>query len=115
MHNDESFDSSHAVETETVAKVIRCSACSKNLSQVSVTAYERRARFDIVFKKRVEHIDTEIKYCPCFHHVTEGQYSSDLAGPVQHVLEIEANILISLITQMVPLLSLCLFRQGMPD
>ena len=70
VQNDESLNNSHTVKTETVAKVIRCSACSKNLSQVSVTAYERRARFDIVFKKRVEHIYTEIKYCTCFPHVT---------------------------------------------
>ena len=40
--NDESFDNSRTVGTETVADVKRCSACGENLSQVSVTDYERR-------------------------------------------------------------------------
>ncbi|MFK7892402.1 MAG: IS66 family transposase [Granulosicoccus sp.] len=101
--NDESFDNSRTVETETVAKVNRCSTCGENLSQVSITDYERRTRIDIVFEKRVEHVDAEIKHCPCCHHVTKGQFPSDLAGPVQYGLGIKAYILNLLITQMVSL------------
>ncbi len=56
-----------------------------------------------MFEKRVEHVDAEIKHCPCCHHVTKGQFPSDLAGPVQYGLGIKAYILNLLITQMVSL------------
>ena len=101
--NDELFDDSRTVETETVARVNRCSACGENLSKVSVTDYERRTRIDIVFEKCVEHVDAEIKHCPCCHHVTKGQFPSNLAGPVQYGLGSKAYILNLLITQMVSL------------
>ena len=70
---------------------------------MSVSDYERRTCVDIVFEKRVEHVDAEIKHCPCCHHVTKGQFPSDLAGPVQCGLGIKAYILNLLITQMVSL------------
>ena len=101
--NDEVFDNSRTVETETVVRVLRCSACGENLSQISVTDHERRTRIDIVFEKRVEHVDAEIKRCPCCEHVNKGQFPSDMSGPVQYGLGIKAYILNLLITQMVSL------------
>ncbi len=49
----------------------------------------------------MEHVNAEIKHCPCCHHVSKGQFPSDLAGPVQYGLGIKAYILKLLITQMV--------------
>ncbi|NND90315.1 MAG: transposase, partial [Granulosicoccus sp.] len=103
LQNDEPFENSRTVETREVAKVIRCNHCCENLSKVTVTGYERRTRIDIVFEKRIEHVDAEIKCCPSCHQITKGEFASDLSGPVQYGLGIKAYVLNLLITQMVSL------------
>jgi len=101
--NDESFDNSRSVETEEIAPVNHCSECGENLSKVSVTDHERRTRIDIVFEKRIEHVDAQIKRCPCCDQLNKGQFPADLQGPIQYGLGIKAYILNLLITQMVSL------------
>ncbi len=101
--NSESFDNSRSVETEEVARVNRCSGCGEDLSSVSVTDHERRTRIDIVFEKRIEHVDAQIKRCPCCDRLNKGQFPADLQGPIQYGLGIKAYILNLLITQMVSL------------
>lgn len=100
---DKPFDNSRTVETEQVAPVNRCTECGESLSKISVTDHERRTRIDIVFEKRVEHVDAEIKRCPCCDHINKGQFPSDLQGPIQYGLGVKAYILNLLITQMVSL------------
>ena len=101
--NEDTFANSRTVETTEKAPVTQCSHCGENLQQVEVVDHERRTRIDIVFEKRVEHVDAEIKYCPSCEHVNKGQFPSDLAGPVQYGLGIKAYVLNLLITQMVSL------------
>jgi hypothetical protein len=101
--SNESFDNSRSVETEEVAPVNRCSGCGEDLSSVSVTDHERRTRIDIVFEKRIEHVDAQIKRCPCCDQLNKGQFPADLQGPIQYGLGIKAYILNLLITQMVSL------------
>jgi transposase len=101
--NEELFDNSRTVETEEVIPVNRCSECGENLSKISVSDHERRTRIDLVFEKRVEHVDAQIKRCPCCEHLNKGQFPADLQGPVQYGLGIKAYILNLLITQMVSL------------
>jgi cytochrome c2 len=103
LQNDQPFENSRTVETCELSRVTRCSHCCENLSKVSVTDLERRTRIDIVFEKRIEHVDAEIKRCPSCHQITKGEFPSDLAGPVQYGLGIKAYILNLLITQMVSL------------
>ena len=40
--NDKSFDNSRTVETETVARVNRCSACGENQSQALIPGWKRQ-------------------------------------------------------------------------
>lgn len=101
--NNEQFDNSRSVETKELAAVNRCSECGENLSKVSVIDHERRTRIDIVFEKRIEHVDAQIKRCPCCDHLNKGQFPVDMHGPVQYGLGIKAYILNLLITQMVSL------------
>ena len=99
--NNEPFDNSRSVETEEIAGVNQCSECGENLSKISVTDYERRTRIDIVFEKRIEHVDAQIKRCPCCDHLNKGEFPADLQGPIQYGLGIKAYILNLVITQMV--------------
>jgi transposase len=101
--NNEPFDNSRTVETSEVSEVHHCEHCGENLRGVSVMDHERRTRIDIVFEKRVEHTDAQIKRCPSCDYVNKGEFAADLAGPVQYGLGVKAYILNLLITQMVSL------------
>jgi len=100
---DEPFDNSRAVETCDTDEVTRCDHCCENLSKVSVMDVERRTRIDIIFEKRIEHIDAQIKRCPLCQQITKAAFPSNLAGPVQYGPGIKAYVLNLLITQMVSL------------
>ena len=101
--NDEPLDNGRTVETNEVSEVNACKHCGENLSTVSVLDHERRTRIDIVFEKRVEHTDAQIKRCPCCDKLNKREFAADLVGPVQYGLGVKAYILNLLITQMVSL------------
>ena len=56
-----------------------------------------------MFEKRIEHVDAQIKRCPCCLHLNKGQFPAHLQGPVQYGLGIKAYILNLLTTQMISL------------
>lgn len=101
--NDEPFANSRTVESLEVAAVTRCEHCGENLRSVQISDYERRTRIDIVFEKRVEHIDAEVKRCPCCQSLNKGLFPADMAGPVQYGLGVKAYVLNLIITQMLSL------------
>lgn len=101
--NDESFVNSRTVESSAIARVDRCSHCGENLSMVAVMDHERRTLIDIVFEKRVDHIDAQIKRCPCCKHIAKGEFPSSMTGPVQYGPGIKAYVLNLLVVQMVSL------------
>lgn len=101
--NDEPFANSRTVESTEIAPVARCSHCGENLSRVPVLDHERRTLIDIIFEKRVEHIDAEVKRRPCCEHINKGEFPAEMAGPVQYGLGIKAYVLNLLVTQMVSL------------
>ena len=70
-----------------------CEHCGENLRHVQVEDYERRTRIDIVFEKRIEHTDAEIKTCPSCECVNKGAFAADLAGPEQYGLGVKAFVL----------------------
>jgi len=101
--HEEPFANSRTQESTEVSAVRRCTRCGENLRYVQVEDYERRTRIDIVFEKRIEHIDAEIKTCPCCESLNKGEFPIDLAGPEQYGLGVKAYVLNLLITQMISL------------
>jgi len=97
--NHESFVNSRTVESEQIAPVRSCDHCGENLCKIEVEDYERRTRIDIVFEKRVEHVDAEIKHCPLCQSLNKGSFPADMAGPVQYGLGVKAYVLNLIITQ----------------
>ena len=59
--HEEPFANSRTEESVEVSPVCRCEHCGENLRNVQVEYYQRRTRIDIVFEKRIEHTDAEIK------------------------------------------------------
>lgn len=101
--HEEPFANSRTQESVEISPVCRCQFCGENLRHVQVEDHERRTRIDIVFEKRIEHTDAEIKTCPSCESVNKGAFAADLAGPVQYGLGIKAFALNLLIVQMVSL------------
>lgn len=97
----EPFANSRTEETVQISPVCRCQHCGENLRNVKLDDYERRTRIDIVFEKRVEHTDAEIKTCPSCECVNKGVFAPDLAGPEQYGLGVKAFALNLLVAQMV--------------
>ena len=62
--HEEPFANSRTEESVEVSPVCRCEHCGESVRHVQVEDYERRTCIDIVFGKRVEHTDAEIKTCP---------------------------------------------------
>ena len=89
-------------ETITVASVHFCDVCGADLAQVACT-HERRTKIDIVFEKVVEHVDAEIKRCPSCERTVKGKFPSDMPGPLQYGLGVQALIVNLLTCQMVAL------------
>lgn len=89
-------------ETVTVASVDHCDVCGADLGQVACT-HERRTKIDIVFEKVVEHVDAEIKQCPSCARTVKGKFPSDMPGPLQYGLGVQAFIINLLTCQMVAL------------
>lgn len=55
--NDEQFDNGRTVEDTTLSPVTQCGNCGRSLRSVPVFDHERRTRIDLVFEKRLEHVD----------------------------------------------------------
>ena len=83
------FAGSRTVESEAVAPVTTCGCCGQDLSGVEPEGHERRTRIDIVFEKRVEHVDAQIKTCPSCAKTTKGEFAADLMGPLQYGLGVK--------------------------
>lgn len=99
----ESFSHARTVETEAVISVTACDHCGESLKSVATKGHERRTLIDLVFEKRVEHTDAEIKQCPGCGETTKGCFASHLSGPLQYGLGVKAYIINLLVTQMVSL------------
>ena len=97
------FAGSRTVESEAVAPVTTCGCCGQDLSGVEPEGHERRTRIDIVFEKRVEHVDAQIKTCPSCAKTTKGEFAADLMGPLQYGLGVKAYVVNLLVCQMVSL------------
>lgn len=78
---DEPFANSRTEESVELSPVYRCECCGENLRDVQVDKHERRTRIDLVFEKRIEHTDAEIKTCPSCECVNKGAFAADLSGP----------------------------------
>jgi len=100
---DEEFFNSRTIEKTRVAKVQFCNTCGEDLAGTACVAHERRTKIDIVFEKRVEHVDAEIKTCPNCEVENKGRFPSDMAGPLQYGDGIKAYIITLVICQMIAL------------
>ena len=91
------------VETVTVLPVDTCDYCGELLKDLPCCCVERRTKIDIVFEKRVEHFDAEVKKCPTCHTKVKAVFSNELKGPLQYGNGIKAFVIYLLISQMVAL------------
>lgn len=89
-------------ETVTIATVDTCDVCDNDLSNVDCHSHERRTRIDIIFEKTIEHVDAEIKDCPCGATV-KASFPSDMHGKRQYGNGLKAFIINLLVCQMVSL------------
>ncbi len=101
--NDEQFDNGRTVEGTTISPVTQCGHCRRSLRRVPVFDHERRTRIDLVFEKRVEHVDAEVKQCPHCQATTKGEFPADMAGPEQCGMGVKAYVLNLITAQMVSL------------
>jgi len=96
-------DNTRTVETITTIPVDYCDQCGESLTNTPCQCRERRTRIDIVFEKRVEHIDVEIKQCPHCNAQVKGEFPDYMKGPLQYGNGIKAFAICLLISQMVAL------------
>jgi hypothetical protein len=89
-------------ETFILLAVNECDVCGANLEQVTCT-YERRSTIDIVFEKVIEHVDAQIKQCPCCKTTVKGQFPANMPGPLQYGIGLQAFVINLLVCQMVAL------------
>ena len=91
------------VESVQVAKLRFCEHCGEDLRKVACRGHERRTQIDIVFEKRVTHVDAEIKRCPHCRTQTRAPFPEQFSGPLQYGPGIKAYVLNLLIAQMLSL------------
>ncbi len=91
------------VEEITLSKVSECSKCGRDLSNEKCKCVERRTRIDIIFEKKVEHVDAEIKECPNCKVTTKGKFPKTMPGPLQYGNGIKAYVIQLLVMQMMSL------------
>jgi transposase len=99
----ESAKNTRTKESTRIAKVNRCDVCGEELKNTACTHYERRTKIDIIFEKVVEHVDAEIKHCPCCDSTVKGRFPSDMHGPLQYGDGLKAFVVNLLVCQMVAL------------
>lgn len=101
--NNELSANTRTVETTQIINADSCINCGRDLNDLPCRQYERRTEIDIIFEKKVEHFDAEIKGCPDCGTVTKGKFPAHIHGPLQYGTGIKAYILDLFIAQMVPL------------
>ena len=94
---------SKTVETVTVIEVHQCDVCGQDLNKAACEHLERRTIVDIVFEKRIEHIDAEVKHCNVCDTMVKGKFPSNMPGPLQYGNGIKAYVINLLVCQMVAL------------
>ena len=104
QESDVTVNNTRTVETITIAKVEQCNVCGQDLSNVRAEPQlERRTTIDIIFEKKVEHVDAEIKHCPGCDATVKGKFPENMHGPLQYGNGLKAFIINLLICQMVAL------------
>ena len=91
--------------TEVVKKALVnfCTHCGEDLKDEDTKGSERRTEIDILFEKRVTHVDAEIKDCPTCDGETKGWFPSNFKGPLQYGIGIRVFVLNLFLGQMIPL------------
>lgn len=101
--NDDMFPDVRTVTTYEKAEVNFCTHCSEDISKEPIIEQERRTKIDILFEKKVTHIDAEVKDCPSCKGRTKGWFPTDFQGPIQYGDGLRVFILNLLIGQLIPL------------
>lgn len=101
--SDEMFPDVRTVTEYETAEVNFCTHCGEDLKNEPLLGQERRTQIDILFEKRVHHVDAEIKDCPTCGGQTKGWFPSTFKGPLQYGEGLRTFILNLLIGQFVPL------------
>lgn len=96
-------ENTRTVETTTVSPVTSCDTCGEDLTNTECQCIERRTRIDIIFEKKVEHVDAQVKECPSCKATTKGSFPKDMAGPLQYGDGIKAYVIQLLVMQMMSL------------
>lgn len=91
------------VETVDRAELTFCAQCGEDLRQLAPHGHERRTQIDIVFEKRITHMDAEIKRCPQCTAESRGAFPQAFDGPLQYGPGITAYGLNLFIAQMLSL------------
>lgn len=101
--NNATADNTRTVETVSISKVTQCNICGKDLTKVACQHIERRTQIDIVFEKKIKHVDAEVKQCPECDSTIKGKFPSDMHGPLQYGNGLKAYIISLLVCQMISL------------
>lgn len=101
--DDLSVSNRRTRERTTLVSVDSCTTCGEPLDGVAASGHERRTKIDIVFEKVVEHVDAEVKQCPCCATIVKGRFPEDMPGPLQYGDGLKAFAINLLVTQMVAL------------
>jgi len=101
--NSNKAANTRTVETTEVIPVTCCGQCGESLKGVACKAIERRTLIDIIFEKKIQHMDAEIKECPTCNTIVKGKFPEELKGPMQYGNGIKAYVIQLLITQMISL------------
>jgi len=96
-------NNTRTVETTEIIPVDECEHCGADLSKEPCIHHERRTRIDIVFEKRQEHFDAEVKKCRTCLKIVKGKFPKWLSGPLQYGDGIKAYIIQLLVKQMISL------------
>lgn len=96
-------NNTRTVETTEIIPVDKCEYCGADLSKEPCIRCERRTRIDIIFEKKKENVDAEIKKCPTCLKLVKGKFPKWLNGPLQYGNGIKAYIVQLLVKQMISL------------
>lgn len=101
--NNATADNTRTVETVSISKVTQCDVCGKDLTRTPCQHIERRTKIDIVFEKKIKHVDAEVKQCLQCDSTVKGKFPSDMPGPLQYGNGLKAYIINLLVCQMISL------------
>lgn len=101
--NNSSFSQVKTTTEIEKAKVNFCTHCGEDLANTPCRGRERRTKIDILFEKKVLHVDAEIKDCPVCNGQTKGWFPKDLKGPLQYGNGIKVFVINLFVAQMVSL------------